>query len=447
MVSLKQLHQSSFTSLTQAGFDWYSFIKKNPRLEKQYFDYLDAKSKYIIVNADYSQLECYVLASLSGDQKFIDVVNSGKDVHSSNVTSVYGLDKDTLEAELRLAEEANNLSAIHEYKKALEDFKTKRRFIKALTFALSYGAGESLISGNLRISIQEAKKLIDDFYNAYPRIKEWQRETVEFAIKNGYIETKFGRQRATPRLHNNLDAYNAFVLEKKATIERLKQQGNFWNLREEVKVCLNTPIQSLASDMASKAFCVARRKFIKEKRDCRMLFWVHDSAVMSCALKESVENIRDLMKVMEDDVKYPGDPVNYRTASDIGYNYEYYAELDRGEILSDKFNLDFIKEKLAESLDKDINKKFKLIVKSTSGDLMNAEGYIDEVKEAKLHFFEKMLSEMGHEGYTPMSWMAYMNGMTADEYEEYFMSELRQDYLKEEETEEEDEEEEETEGE
>lgn len=441
MSSLKQLHQSNFKSLSSAGFDWYSFVKNNPKLEKQYFEYLDAKSKYIIVNADYSQLECYVMASLSGDSKFIDVVNSGKDIHSSNVKSVYGLDIDILENELRLAEESNNLVAVHEYKQALDDFKNKRKYIKALTFALAYGASPTTVAQNLKISFEEARKLIDDFYNAYPRIKEWQRETVAFAIKNGYIETKFGRQRATPRLYNSADAYNAFVLDKKSTIDRLKQQGNFWTLREEVKVCLNTPIQSLASDMASKAFCVARRKFIKEKRDCRMLFWVHDSAVMSCALNESVENIRDLISVMENDVKYPGDPVNYRAESDIGYNYEYTSEIKRKDILSDKFDLDFVKEKLAESLDKDINKKFKLIVKSTSGDLMNAEGYIDEVKEAKLHFFEKMLSDMGHEGYTPMSWMAYMNGMTVDEYEEYFMSELRQDYLKEEETEEEDEEE------
>lgn len=429
-MSLKKLHQSSFSSLTKAGFDWYSFIKTQPKLEKDYYNYLDLKAKKCIINTDYSQLECYVLASLSGDQKFIDVVNSGKDVHSSNVTNVYGLVKEDIERNLEEAIKCNNFELIHAYESDLESFKTKRKFIKALTFALAYGAGAGTIANNLRISTEDANKLIDDFYNTYPRIREWQKETVLFAIRNGYIETRFGRQRATPLLYNSVEAYNAFVLEKPQIVNALKKNGSYWTLRQEVKVCLNTPIQSLASDMATKAFCISRKKFKRENRLCKPLFFVHDSIVMSADINNAVEDTRDLMSIMENDVKYDGDPVNYRVAAEFGYNYEYVTEVDRDILLSDKFTVDFIKETLTKSLDHDLNRKLKLIVKSSSGNLMDAEGYIGEIKEAKQAYFEKMLEDMGFTGHTPLSYMAYMNGMTTDDYETYFMSELRRDYLK-----------------
>jgi chromosome condensin MukBEF MukE localization factor len=90
---LEKLHQSNFKSLTKAGVDWYNIVKNNPKLLEKYLCYLKLKSEYIMVNIDFSQLELYVLASLSGDPDMIATVNSGRDLHDVNTEKVYGISK------------------------------------------------------------------------------------------------------------------------------------------------------------------------------------------------------------------------------------------------------------------------------------------------------------------------------------------------------------------
>ena len=214
MSILKKLHESTFQSLTLAGLpNWYDIVKANPDLEVKYLKLLQLKSQYIIVSIDYSQLELYVLASLSGDPDMIATVNSGKDLHDVNTEKVYGLCKADLVAALETAQLTNVSELIASAQMALEDFATKRKFIKALSFSLTYGAGVGKIAKDLKITIIEAQKLIDDFYAAYPKVKEWQNRTFLYAIQNGFVDTPFGRQRATPKVYKRLDAYYALVLK------------------------------------------------------------------------------------------------------------------------------------------------------------------------------------------------------------------------------------------
>lgn len=432
---LEKLHQSNFKSLTKAGVDWYNIVKNNPKLLEKYLCYLKLKSEYIMVNIDFSQLELYVLASLSGDPDMIATVNSGRDLHDVNTEKVYGISKSEREAAHKLAEarfkenptEENN-KLVKSAEMLLEDFKTKRKFIKALSFSLTYGAGANKIARDLKITMAEALKLINDFYNTYPKVKEWQEKTFLFAIRNGYVETPFGRQRGTPRIHNRMDAYEALVLEKPAVISKLKKAGEYWSLREEQKVCKNTPVQSTATDMCSLSFCIIRKEFRKNLlRRANPFFWVHDANVFSSHIDTAVDNIKYVVEIMENNVKYKGDPVNYRAEAEVGYNYEYVAGIKRSEIYSDAFTKELILKKLEESLVADLKKKFKLVIKSTGTSMDKIKDYVDAQREAKGQYFNDLVESLGLGVSTPDNYMALMNQMTLSEYIEAEETRLGED--------------------
>ena len=411
-----KLNKTSFTSLSRLDVNWKSLVLNNRELAKQYTEYASAKSEWIICNLDFSQLELYCLASLSGDPAMIATVNSGKDLHSENCRKVYNIDYEEIKENLTKAKESNyDLDIIH-YQMLWDDFYAKRKFIKALSFAITYGAGSSKIARDLRITIPEAEKLINDFYNAYPKVKEWQDRTFLHAIRDGYIITPFGRKRETPLIKGRKDAYKALVQEDLKTIKDLKRAGEYWTLRDEQKQCKNTPIQSIATDMCSLAAIKVNKAFKRTGLRAKLYFWVHDSIVFYCHLDDAVKAIKLVSDIMENQVKYEGDPVNYRIEAEVGYTYEYVSKLERKDIISDTLTKELILEKLDKSLDEDINKKFKLIVKTTSTEMGNIEDYIKAMKEAKSEYFDEMVEKLGLGVSTPDQYMAAMNSTTLTEY-------------------------------
>ena len=337
----KKLGKTSFTSLTKLGVDWKTLVLNNKELAKQYTEYAKAKSEWIIVNIDFSQLELYVLASLSKDPNMIATVNSGKDLHSENTKKVYGVDYEDIKNKLNEAKASGVEQDIVHYTMLWDDFWSKRKFIKALSFAITYGAGSSKIARDLRITIAEAEKLINDFYTAYPKAKEWQDRTFLHAIRDGYVETPFGRKRETKLIKGRMDAYKALVQNDAKMSRELKRNGEYWTLRDEQKQCKNSPIQSTATDMCSWAAIKVNKAFKRMNLRARMYFWVHDSIVFHCHIDDAVLAIKTVADIMENQVKYEGDPVNYRVEAEVGYTYEYVSKLERKDILSDSFSASY----------------------------------------------------------------------------------------------------------
>ncbi len=408
---INQLDKLNFNSLDILGIDWRTVVENNSELKQDYMALLKEKSYWHIVNLDFSQLELYVLASISGDKNMIQTVNSGLDLHSENTKNIYNIDYSFYEKEVKkFPEKSPEWNEIHAI---LTDFKTKRKSIKALSFSLTYGAGADKISMDQKISIDEANKLINDFYTLYPNVKIWQDRTFLSAVQHGYIETPFGRRRATPKVYKRFDAYKAFSLGRKLEESKLKKAGEYWSLREELKLCKNTPIQSVASDMCSLAACKIKQYFKSGVR-AGLLFWVHDAITFYVHKDDEIKVIERVREIMENEVKYPNDPVNYRTSIDIGFNYEWTSEIKREDWMAGNKQV-LIDKALNDALEKDLNKKFKLVVKSSS--LTMDSKYLKHIKEMKEDYFEHLVKKQGIEGvYTPTQLMAYLNNMSEEEY-------------------------------
>lgn len=411
----KKLTDLSFQSLSAKGIDWKDIVKSKPELLKQFKNYMDLKSQYIMINMDYSQLEIYCLAALSRDPTLIRAINDGLDIHSFNCEKVFGLNLKQLELDMTNAVTEHEKSCA---KGALDYFDAKRKTIKALTFSLSYGAGKEKIAMDLRITVPEAEQLINDFYTAYPRLRIWQGETLLKAISTGYLETPMGRRRATPTIHGRHEAYNAFIKEDKATISRLKKDGEYWSLRNDFKTVLNSNIQSYASDMCSIAACKFKEWLKTAGKRAEMMFWVHDSIVFSVHIDDAIEVIEACRDFMENKAKFGDDPINYRASMDVGYNYEFMAPIKRDAWISSTDKLEIIKDKLVESLDLDAKKKLKLVIKSSS--LTMDKEYIKNIMKTKEDYFEKLIQKLGIEGVnSPIEYMAWQNNMSLEEYEEH----------------------------
>lgn len=413
---IQKLNKLSFNSLDKLGIDWRSVVSSNPDLQADYTSLLTLKKDWIIINIDYSQLEAYMLASLSGDDKLIKAVNSGLDLHRVNTENLYHISYSEIETNLNNAktpEETRVAQAI------MDDFKTKRKATKSFTFSISYGAGKEKISMDLRIPTQDADKLLKNFYATYPKIRAWQGRTLLKAIKDGYLETPFGRRRATPKLYGRHEAYKAFIEEDYKTIQKLKTEKEYWSLREEFKQVLNTNIQSTATDMCSLAACKFKNWLKTANKRAELYFWIHDSNVLACHIDDAVEVIEKLRDFMENQVKYDNDPVNYRTSIEVGYNYEWVAEIERNEWLSTTDKKALLVSKLDKSLDEDLNKSFKMIIKSTSSDMTNFEEYIKTVKMSKEEYFNSLVEKLGIEGIdSPESYMVALNNCSPEEYEQ-----------------------------
>ena len=412
-----KLDKLSFNSLDRLGINWRDLVNNNDKLKDKYYNYLNLKKDWIICSTDFSQLEIFVLASLSGDKTLIEAVNSGLDVHNFNTAKVYGINWQEIKTNLAIAKDDNDLEKINQYQLLWEDFQKKRKFIKALSFSLSYGAGAGKIAHELRITIEEATKLINDFYSTYPKLKEWQGQTLLKAIKTGYLETPLHRKRATPALIGRHDAFKAFIEEDKKTIKQLKNTGEYWNLRNEFKTVLNTNVQSTATDMCSMAAIKTNKAFKKKNLRAHVYFWVHDSIVFDCHIDDAIEAILLVSDIMENQVKYDGDPVNYRVETEVGYTYEYAEKLDRNDITTSRLTKKLLLEKLGASLDADTKKKFKLIVKATSTVMDKLPEYIAAMREAKGDYFNEQVERLGLGVSTPSEYMALLNDVSIEEYE------------------------------
>ncbi|HTO38477.1 MAG TPA: DNA polymerase I [Brumimicrobium sp.] len=208
---------------------------------------------YLLMAADYSQIELRIMAAFSQDKNMMEAFNNNLDIHTATAAKVYDIN--------------------------IEDVsKTQRSNAKAVNFGIIYGQSAFGLAQNLGISRKEAKEIIDSYFAQYPTIKAYMSEVKEEAKEKGYVETIMQRRRYLPDINSNNAIVRGFA-ERNA---------------------INAPIQGSAADIIKVAMINIYKRMKKENLQSRMLLQVHDELVfdvlksekdiMAKLVKEEMEN-------------------------------------------------------------------------------------------------------------------------------------------------------------
>nr|MCR5451080.1 DNA polymerase I [Lachnospiraceae bacterium] len=210
----------------------------------------------LFADADYSQIELRVLAALSGDERLIEAYRENRDIHRTTAALVFHKDP----------EDVTDLD---------------RRNAKAVNFGIVYGISGFGLGEDLGISRKEAQKYIDDYFVAYPGLKKYIDDLVDFAKENGYALTKYERRRPIPEL----------------------KSSNFMQRSFGERVAMNAPIQGTAADIIKIAMLRVYRRIKRENLSSRLLLQVHDELLIE-TVAEELDNVRT---ILEEEMKNAAD--------------------------------------------------------------------------------------------------------------------------------------------
>ena len=206
------------------------------------------KDGCVFVDADYSQIELRILASMSNDKNLIDAYKNSKDIHASTASLVFNVPID-------------------------EVTDIQRRNAKAVNFGIVYGISSFGLSQDLSISKKQAKQYIEDYFESYPGVKKYLDDSVEFAKENGYALTLYKRRRPVPEL----------------------KAGNFIQKQFGERAAMNSPIQGTAADIMKIAMNKVDEELKKQNLKSKIVLQIHDELLIE-AYEDEVEQVKELLK-------------------------------------------------------------------------------------------------------------------------------------------------------
>lgn len=201
----------------------------------------------VFVDADYSQIELRVLASLAGDESLINAYKENADIHRLTASQVFHVPFD----------EVTDL---------------QRRNAKAVNFGIVYGISAFGLGEDIGITPKEAKKYMEDYFATYPRIKEYLDDGVKLAKDKGYTVTVFNRRRPIPELSSS----------------------NFMQRAFGERVAMNSPIQGTAADIIKIAMIRVYDRLSKEGLKSKLILQIHDELLIE-ALESEVELVKKIL--------------------------------------------------------------------------------------------------------------------------------------------------------
>jgi DNA polymerase-1 len=194
-----------------------------------------AQEGWMLVDADYSQIELRLLAHISGDQAMIDAFLSGEDFHTVTAAHVFGVPTEAVTGAMR-------------------------RAAKAVNFGIVYGISAFSLSQDLGVPVAEAKEYMETYFARFPGVKAYMENVVASAKEKGYVETLFHRRRALPELTSSNHNMRSF--------------GE--------RVALNMPIQGAAADIIKLAMVRVYDRLKREGLQARLIMQVHDELIVEC---------------------------------------------------------------------------------------------------------------------------------------------------------------------
>ena len=202
--------------------------------------YFTAPAGRVLCDADYSQIELRVLASIANDKNMIDAFRSGTDIHTVTASQVFGLPIDMVTPELRSR-------------------------AKAVNFGIVYGIGAFSLSKDIGVTRAEADSYIKNYLATYPWVAKYMEKTIEDAKRDGFVTTLYGRRRRLPELSSS--------------------NGNLRAFGE--RAARNAPIQGTAADIIKLAMIRVFDRLKTDVPNARLILQVHDELIVECDEKDS----------------------------------------------------------------------------------------------------------------------------------------------------------------
>jgi DNA polymerase-1 len=195
-----------------------------------------AQSGFVLVSADYSQVELRVLAELSGDENLMESFARGEDIHSRTAAALFHCPPSEVTAD-------------------------QRRVAKMVNFGIAYGMSGYGLAGRLGMSHEEAHAFIEAYFTLYPAVRTWSDRVIEEATQTGFSKTMFGRIRPIGGLQSkNRPAYEAAR-----------------------RAAINTPIQGTAADIMKRAMLSASRELAAAGINGGLVLQIHDELLLEVA--------------------------------------------------------------------------------------------------------------------------------------------------------------------
>ena len=206
-----------------------------------------AKKGNLLVSADYSQFELRLAAVLANDKPLIETFEKDLDIHAKTASEVFGVPID-------------------------EVSKDQRRVAKIINFSVLYGVGAHNLSGTIGVGFYEAKKYIEEYFNAHKPIQELMDDTLKKAQDEGFVETFFGRRRPMPDI----------------------KSSNFMIREMAKRAAQNMPIQGTEADLMKRAMLAVDEKIVKAGLGEQIL-QIHDSILVE-VLAENAKKVAEILK-------------------------------------------------------------------------------------------------------------------------------------------------------
>jgi len=210
--------------------------------------FIPRSEEFVLLAADYSQVELRIIAALSKDSHMIEAFKNGQDIHATTASKVFGVKLEEVDRDMR--------------SKA-----------KAVNFGLMYGQSAFGLADNLGISRTEARDIIDEYFKQFPTIRDYMDSNIQFAKENGYVETIMGRRRYLRDINSNNQTVRGYA-ERNA---------------------INAPIQGSAADIIKVAMINVYAEMNKRQLKSKLLLQVHDELVFD-AHKDELDELKKLVK-------------------------------------------------------------------------------------------------------------------------------------------------------
>ena len=208
-----------------------------------------ARPGYVLVDADYSQIELRVLAHIAGDKTMQAAFAEGMDIHTVTASQVFRTVPENVTSE-------------------------QRRHAKAVNFGIVYGISEFSLADDIGVSRYAAKEYIDRYLENYHGVRDYMKKVVEDAREKGYTQTMYGRRRYIPEL-----------------------KSSNYNIRQGAeRMALNTPIQGTAADLIKLAMISVDKALREQFPEAKLLLQVHDELIVECP-EQLAQSVAELVSI------------------------------------------------------------------------------------------------------------------------------------------------------